>query len=189
MPSFVKMFPRWLGKLVPLRIVTMFSHSFTECSWGHSNVFTMRVVCTVWLQTFPIIDAVLTITAHRLNNLMSVACDLAHHLTTVWKGKGADVAWFATLFPPWGTFMSPSLDPLKPFNWLKFWGTQNSSQIRGLPQCWHWWVRKHLLQVFILLNHCIVMLSHDITWFGHVGIVIYGNYNSVFVFVIFFLFL
>ena len=120
---------------------------------------------------------------------MCVICNLANHFRTVWKGERANVTGFATLFPPWGTSMSPSLDPLSPLNWLEFGGTQNSSQIGGLPQCWHWWVREHFLQIFILFNHCIVVFSHNITWFGHVGVVIYGNYDSVFVLVIFFLFL
>ena len=63
---------------------------------------------------------------------MPVARDLAHNLTAVWKGKGADMAGFATFFPPRETSVSPSLDPLSPLNWLKFLGTQNSSKIWGL---------------------------------------------------------
>jgi hypothetical protein len=156
MPSFIKMFPRWLCKLVSLGVVTMFSHSFAECSLGHSNVFKTRVVWTVWLWTFPIIDAVFTIIAHRLNNFMPVASDLAHHLTAVWKGNGADMARFATLFPPRGTSMSPYLDPLKPLNWLKFWSTQNSSLIRGLPQRW---VREHNMQYMDMSQYDMIHTS------------------------------
>ena len=74
----------WLCQLVSLWIVAVFSHSFMKLPWCHPNIFSLRIVCTVWLCTFPIVDAIFTVATDWFNNFMFVARDLAHYLTTVW---------------------------------------------------------------------------------------------------------
>ena len=73
MSPFIEVFSRGLSENISFRIVPMFSHSFLKSSTGHANILAHRLVWTIGLHTSPVVYAVGSFTADRLNDSVFVS--------------------------------------------------------------------------------------------------------------------